>query len=431
MAFIRQINNVIHMLQNGRLIPVTQETPLPIQIASGQEIGSNPVQVDVGNPFQVLPVSQLNTLRDGKVLNRLFTELNEIAGTGTPTHQTNKINLAVTSGQWLVHSAKRFSPYFSGKPQKIELTFDKFAPEANVTKRVGYFSSNTTTPFASTYDGFWLESGNDTIKLVVSRAGTTVYDVDITSWLNYDNLGDYQSLATWDNFTVIEFNFLWLGGAYLELRLVTNTGFITAHKLIYAGTAQDVFIQSPNQTVRYEIRSTTGSGNFRYICNQVATSGSIDESFITKSVNTGATSINLATATTKYPLLAVRKNASYRQNPVLLIDVDVFVTTISDNILWSLEINPTLSAPLTYNSVSNSAIQYAVGNGTITTTGAGIVISSGFLSSGQKLNPGVFNRNYLSWLSSALDGTPDSYVLSITPISANVNLHAAMTLGEG
>lgn len=429
---------VVHTIGfDGKTVPVDGTNPLPtsgggtghVIVDSGNiDVTGTvtiPNPVDVTNPMGVLPVAQLTTLHDGKILNRIYPEINEIQGTATGTFDNNKYNMAVTSGQWMVHQTRRFLPYFSGKPQKVELTFDKFAPQANVIKRVGYFSSNTVSPFDSTYDGFYLESGNGTIKFVIKRDGVTVIDADITTWSNYSLLSNYQTLAEWDNFTVIEFNFLWLGGAYIELRVVTDTGFTTVHQLIYAGTSQDVFIKSPNQPVRYEIRSTTGTGAFRYICNQVATGGAIEQAGISHGVSTGTTAVNMSTIGTTYPVLGITKQAVYRNNAIRFSHVDILVAS-SDTILWSLQVNPTLSAGLTYNNTPNSSTAFAIANGTTTVTSPGNIIATGYLVQNARIDPSTFERNYMSWLSGALDGTQDKFVVCITPISTNVTVYSSI-----
>lgn len=396
-------------------------------------IGATPegaLVTSVVTPTGTLPVSQLTTLHDGKILSRLFPEINEIQGTGTGAFQDNKYNMTVASGEWLVHQTKRFLPYYSGKPQKVELTFDNFAPETDVTKRVGYFSSNTTSPFDATHDGFYLESSGGSIKFVIKRGGVTVVETDIANWSGYDVLANYKALGEWDNFTVIEFNFLWLGGAYIEIRVVTEVGFTTVHRFIYAGTSQDVFMKSPNQPVRYEIRSTTGAGDFRYICNQVATSGSISESALSRSVNTGTSAITLGSVGTKYPVLSVRKQTALRVNPIRISSANLFVSSV-DRVLWTLEINPTLSAPLSYSNVANSALSFASGNGTITVSAPGIIIASDYLTQHDQIPSSIFVNNYLSWLSGELDGTQDEYILCATPITNNVAIHGSIITLEG
>ncbi len=389
------------------------------------------LKTSVVTPVGSLPVSQLTTLHDGKILNRLFPELMEESGTGTGTFQTNKYNMSVGVGEWKIYSSRRFYPYYAGKPQKVELTFDKFAPEADVIKRVGYSSSNTASPYDADYDGFYLESSGGTILFVLERAGTTIFSTDITAWDGYDILGDYQNLATWDNFTVIEFNFLWLGGAYIELRLVTDEGFTTVHQFIYAGTSQDVFMQSPNQTVRYEIRSSTGTGEFRYICNQVATSGSIQESGYGRSVDTGAGSAIALTGTgTKKAVLGIRKQLALRYNSVKIIGGGTFVTS-NDTIFWTIEINPTISTPIIYGDLSDSAIQFGNGSNSHTVTTNGIIVTSGFVGQEAQLSPSAFQSNYLSYLSGSITGVQDEYVLTVTPISNNIAVYANLNFLEG
>lgn len=388
------------------------------------------LNVSVVSPLGTLPVSELNTLHDGKILNFIDTRVYETAGTGTGTFTNNKYNMAVTAGQWQIITTRRFAPYYSGKPQKVELTFDHFAPEANVVKRTGYFSSSIVSPYDATLDGLWLESSNGTITIKASRAGVETLSVDIADWTGYSRINNYQNLATWDNFTVIEFNFLWLGGAYIELRIVTDDGFVTAHNFVYAGTSQDTFIKSPNQPIRYEIRSTTGTGDFRYICNQIATAGSISESGYSTSVNNGTATVTYSTAGTKYPILAVRKKTAYRDLTVKLKTLNVFLQS-SDRILWTLEINPTLSAALTYADDPSTVFQFANGTGAITVTATGRIIASGYLTLGQSIPTDIFAANYLSELSGQLNGTQDEYVLCITPITTNVNALASMNLQTG
>lgn len=399
-----------------------------------ENVDANPegkLEVSVVTPVGTLPVSQLTTLHDGKLINRAMSEIIEVVGTGTNSYGSNKYNMAVTAGQYSVIQSRRFMPYFSGKPQKVELTFDNFAPQDNVVKRVGYFSSSTVAPYSATLDGLWLESGGGTITLKASRAGTVTLSVPITSWGNYVNLGTYQTLSNWDKFTVIEFNFLWLGGAYIELRLVTpEIGFITAHSYVYAGTAQDVFMLSPNQPVRYEISSTSGTGSFRYICNQVASSGSISESWLGKSVNLGTAPLSLASTANTYPVLAIRKGSSYRNSPVLINNVDLLITT-NDTARWTLQINPTLSAGLTYAAVTNSAIDKANGDGAITVTAAGTIVASGYLTQSRNIDPSIFTRNFLAYLSGSITGTQDQYVFCVSPISSSLSVLPIINYLEG
>src|ERR1700741_1789002 len=184
-------------------------------------LNPNSISIDSGGRLRA---SQLTTLLDGKVLDSDNTFVWDNQGSGTGTYSNNKYNMSVTAGQFRIRQTKRYYPYFSGKSQLVECTFDNFQIEANTTKRVGYFSSNAVSPFASTYDGFYLENDGTTFRLKAERAGTTTINVPWTSWDNYNLISTYD----WSKFTVILFDFLWLGGAQLRIFLKTDLGFVLA-----------------------------------------------------------------------------------------------------------------------------------------------------------------------------------------------------------
>ena len=120
------------------------------------------VTLDAGSRLRT---SQMTTLLDGKILNSDTPFLFDNAGTGTGTYANNKYNMSVGVGQFRVRQSKRFNPYFSGKSQLIEVTFDNFQVEANTVKRAGYFSSSAVSPFTANYDGFYIENDGTTIRL--------------------------------------------------------------------------------------------------------------------------------------------------------------------------------------------------------------------------------------------------------------------------
>jgi len=377
-------------------------------------------------------VSQLTTLMDLKTLNVDRSLLVETVGTGTNTFAVNQNTMSVTSGQYMIRQSKRFAHYFSGKSQFIELTNRDFHAEANVVKRFGYFSSNAVAPYDSDKDGFWLENDGTTIRLIVSRLGTEIYNIPITSWSGYANLAEYQTIANWDRFTVVAIDFLWLGGAVLRLWIKNSKGFTLAHVIEYAGSsiADSVFISSPNQPVRHEIRSTTGTGSFVDVCSQISTEGTISQSGLARGVNTGATGITVATIGTTYPIKAIRKQSSQRDIAVEISGTQILVTSNSDYLLWTLQLNPVFSAPLTYTAVSKSAIEQATGNGTITVTTPGDIIESGYISTNTVADNNIFDDNFLSYFGGTIGNVMDVMCLCVTPITASITLYGKIDYKE-
>lgn len=385
----------------------------------------NPSQISV-DAGGFLRVAQQTTLADLKILNHDKPEFWENAGTGTGTFISNKFSMDVASGQWYIKQTKRRYAYFSGKSQRVEQTFDGFGLSANVTKRVGYFSSNAISPFDSSYDGFWLENDGTSIVLKCSRLGAETLSVDITNWSGYSQLAEYQTLSTWDNFTVIEWKFLWLGGAVLVLSIKNSRGFVEAHRFNYAGTSSDTFISSPSQPVRYEIRSSTGTGSLRYVCSQVASEGSIEESGSGLSLF-NATSITTNTIGTIYALIGVRKSITYRDNAILITGISVANTASTDAGILMLVINPTLSAALTYTANSEVEVAYAT-NQTITANTGRVIAAVPIANSAGGTD--VMRNNFLGWLSSTLDDSRDQYILAYRPTTANQSVNGVINLKE-
>jgi hypothetical protein len=347
-------------------------------------------------------------------------------GTGTGTYSNNAYTMSVTAGQYLIRQSLRFNPYFSGKSQLFEPTYDNFQPEAGVAKRAGYFSSNAVAPHDSDKDGAWIESDGTTIRLIVSNFGTEKLNLPYTSWSGYDDLAEYKVLANWQNFTVNEVDFLWLGGAGLRLFVKTSTGFVLAHHFNYAGSAQGTFMRSPNHPLRYEIRSTSGTGSMRYICSQVATEGSANESGKSLSIFNTA-SITCNTVGTIYALKSVRKVAAYRDNAVQVIGMEVVNGATTDSGILMLILNPTLSGAITY--AANSLIEEGTPTNQTITARTGRVIAAiavGSSSSGTQ----IMRDNFLSYLGGTIADVFDQVVLAYMPTTNNQTINGVLTVKE-
>lgn len=369
-------------------------------------------------------VSQLTTLFDGKTLNADDTRTWDNRGTGTYTFTQNLAHMSVTAGQYYCSQAKHFNPYFSGKSQFIEVTFDNFQPQTGVTKRVGYFSSNAVAPFDTSKDGFWLESDGATIRLIVARAGTEVLNKPLAEWDQAALMASYN----WQNFTVCAFDFLWLGGAVLRFFVKANGRFMLVHQLDYAGTAQDVFMQSPNQPVRYEIRSSSGSGSFRRICSQVATEGSFTEEGDALTLVT-TTAIAAAVANTIYAVKGVRKAAGYRDVHTDIVKFGGSVVQgagILDSGRFLLLLNPTLSAGLTWAANSRVEEGSAAAGQTVTNVGR-ILDALEIVGAGDAQ---AFPDNALSVLRIDMLNTADQVILAYQPFNATQEAHGHITLKE-
>ena len=385
----------------------------------------NDVQIDAGGRARV---SQLTSLFDGKILvnDNVFTW--DSIGTGGDSFSVNHSEMTTAADtQYRIRQAKRFGPYFSGKSQVCELTCDNLQHETGITKRVGYFSSSTTAPYTANFDGFFWESDGTDYRLKVYNNGSLIYSKLFTDMQGYEKLSSYD----WSNFTVILFDFLWLGGAELRMFVKTDEGFIFLDEFVHAGQTTGTMMANPNQPVRYEIRQTgAGSGQLNAICSQISTEGSITEEGYNGSIDTGDTAITCTNVGTIYPILGIKKKAAHRNTSVKITSVDGQVTSNNDIVKWMVCLNPTTSAALTYNDETNQPIQKAVGDGTITVTNVNRVIAQGYLRQGNSIPSESLEKDYLAYLGTDIDANSEALVLCYMPLTASPATFGAINFKE-
>lgn len=373
-------------------------------------------------PTGAILVGQQRTLFDGKILYEEDDTIWTSAGTGTATFSPHLIDLSVGVGEYYIRQSRRYQPYFSGKPQVIEMTFADFDYEPGVVKRIGYFSSSSTPPYDTDLDGFFIENDGETISLQCWNFGTRTVYVPIQNWANSTEWLNYN----WEGFSVIFFYFLWLGGASLRMMGFTtdpDQGARVMHDVSFPGTIRDTITRSPNHPVRYEIRSTTGTGALRAICSTVTTAGSIEESGKSLAIENSSL-IRTATQNVDYFLLGIRKRSDRRDVSIKLIDVGLDILT-NDGGELEVWLNPTLSAAPTWNIVAD--IEWSEGNGTITVSGGRLLYVVPVYRAAASSR---FAEDFLTWLAVNINDIPDEIIVSYKAFTPNQDVAANINLQE-
>lgn len=381
-------------------------------------------------------VGQSTCLFAGKQLGERDTDIFNHAGTGTITFANNEDTMSVTAGQYYIKQSKMICPYFEGKVQSIEMTARNFQLQTGVIKQIGLFSSTGSAPYAANKDGFLIESNGDTNKfsLVTINNGTETVRIESANF-NGDFMLSQLTNLDLSKFQVFKIEYLWLGGAALKLWGKIKGQWQQLHSQQWEGAEiGDTFggspiTLSPNQFVRYEIRSTTGTGSLTYVCSQVATEGSIDESGKAISIfNT--TSVTTNVIGTIYPLKGIKKNTtSFRDAKIQILDVSVGITSTTDSGVILLLLNPTLSAPLTY--VNKSKFQEGTPTNPASpptvTIGANTRVLKAFPINSQAAGVN-FDNDYLNSLGVNIDNTVDEIVLCYLVTSTNQTVNGTMNL---
>jgi len=341
----------------------------------------------------------------------------EIAG-GLATYEgslTGGTTLTTTAsaGDAAIRQSYQWHPYYAGKPLKVELTASRFDVEASVTKRMGYYSSSTVSPYTATLDGMYFENDGTTLRCKVTRAGTDVFDLAQASWLNQDKTTSYD--PTDFNFYVIDF--LYLGGAIINFSILTENGLILVAQYQHINVDVNTFVKSPNQPVRYEIVSQGAAGTFNHICSDVAVEGTIIRTGAERTYNNGFTATPSLTSDTRYALLGIRQ--ADRRVPVDIRHISVLSGSTDDLLVELYYGGTTVGAP------SWGAIPFSNMTGFVGTDlgvaanlvhSGGVRVFSQYMRGEETASPSIQNARRLG---SYIDGTYEEAYLCITPTTAN------------
>ena len=382
--------------------------------------------------FSRLRVSELTTLIDLKYLHDdqpLFVDEVNSGGSSVYSSTTSSVTIGTNStSDYVVRQTKQRFNYQNGKSQLILTTFSGFQNQTNVNKRIGYFSSNTTAPYNSTLDGLFLQSDGSNISTNIYRSGTLVESVNQSSF-NRDRLdgtGSSGITADWSKDQILVIDFQYLGVGRVRWGLDIDGVIVYFHETLNANNIEDVYMTSPNQPLRWEIRqSGVGSGTFKAICSTVASEGSINQVGRILSYNVGNNRLNANLAGTTYAALGIRLKSIQKDTNINIVDFSTLSTT-NDDYLLELRFNPSVTNTFTYAGVNNSSIEIAEGSSSNVASGGTMVYST----YGRRNSDLKTQINNAIRLGSNLDGTLDEFVICITPISNGLDLYTSLNWNE-
>jgi len=350
-------------------------------------------------------------------------QINEVtAGTATSifNQEYARVRMSTSANNDLVIRQGKTHPiYQPGKSQLFQASFSNFQLETNIIKRVGAFTTITGSPYNSVFDGYFLESNGVTneISFQIWRSGTTVYTAATTTW----NSNEFDPIGLdWSNTNLMSVDYQWLGVGRMRfgLDLAGILIYFTEHNC--ANNEPDVYMSSPNQPIRYEIRQVgVGSGYFDMICSQVCSEGALNGLYSTVGV-INSTTADLNSSGTKYPYIGYRLKPTYKSVTSQYSSLSI-LNTSNDNYLLTIEYNPTLSVTPSWTDIPNSPFQYSVYNGTVTATitSPGHIMSSLIGEAGTSaLTTLKIDDNQIR-VGSNVNGTLDEMWICITPLSAS------------
>jgi hypothetical protein len=374
--------------------------------------------------FGRLRTAAVTNLLDIKhVYDKNPLQINEVtAGTATSIfdQQYARVRMSTSANNDLVIRQTKTHPiYQPGKSQLFEGSFSNFQIETNVVKRVGCFTSTTGSPYNSVFDGFFLESNGVTsaITFNIYLSGSCTYSADTTTW---DSTEFDVNSFDWSNTNLMTVDYQWLGVGRMRFGMVLSGQTIYFLDYTAANNIPTVYMSSPNQPIRYEIRQVgVGSGYFDMICSQTSTEGALNGLYSTVGIQ-HQTTTTLNTSGTKYPYIGYRLKQNYKSVTSQYSSLSI-LNTSNDNYLVTVEYNPTISTTPTWEDIPNSPFQYSLftGTTTATVTSNGHIMSSLIGESGTSaLTTLKIDDNQIR-VGSNVNGTLDEMWVCITPLGAN------------
>lgn len=400
------------------------------------------------DPFARLRTTQPTTLFDSKAIwddpdfaNNvenfpLFWDNQEISGSGTGTMfnaDRASTTLSVSNGVagTRVRQSKQRMNYQAAKGQLVILSGIAGSTLSGNTKRLGYFDDGNGL-FYQDEGGIW------SVVRRTSSSGSPVDTVVTQPNWNLDKMdGTGASGVTIDQTKcqILFLDFEWLGVGRVRFGFFIGGVPIYVHEILNTNNLDVVYMSTPNLPIRMEISNdgTGGTDSVEQICSTVVAEGGVQPLGIFRSGNMGAlgaSEIQASVIDTSYAVCGLRLKSTHLSANIQEINISIAETAGGmDTFLWSLHFNPTLTTGLTYADQSQSAVQFGVGlpAGDIITN-AGHLISSGYVSGRLEL-ASIPMGNALR-LGSLIDGTPDEYVVGVTPVTAGQDILGSLSWRE-
>lgn len=340
------------------------------------------------------------------------------------------MNVTTANGDSVIKQSKTSIPYQPGKSTQIMISFVMNEPKANLVQRVGYFDES---------NGIYFENDGITNNLVLrsNSTGTVVETRVPQSQWNFDKFDGtgycYQTNTDDQNtsFNPAKGNIFWMDVEWLGVGDV-RAGFIVdgipfvAHVFHNDNRNTGTYMTTACLHMRQEIKNvgvTTSNSSMKQICSAAMSEGDFNVQGKIEGAGRGFTvaeTDTLLTAGTDYPMIAFRLKADRQNNIVVPHRFHVYVDS-NATVSYRIWRNATVTGGTWQSRGDASPVEYNTGITAMDTTGAEI-IQGGFATSGASVEfgGGLDNLDYI--LRHFLDGTSETYVLSLIPTTNNTKV---------
>lgn len=399
-----------------------------MSITSSPPLGSstsNPANVQFGgnqvDAFGRLRTSEPYTLFDSQSRYAADSAYSfSTASGGTTSFNTNKssVNLNVTtaSGSSAIGQTYRVFPYQPGKSMRVMQTFTMAPGQANLTQRIGLYSTN---------NGIYLQQAGTVLSFVIrtftSGSVDNSRDVAQANWNvdKFDGTGPSGVVLDVTKTQIFWMDLEWLGVGNVRCGFVYNGIFYTAHIFQNANTQTAVYMQTAILPLRNEIfttGATASAATFQQICATVQSEGGYEQ-ISQQYVARPTTQVTVGTSFT--PLVSMRLNSSYLGAVVIPASIN-FLPIGNGQYEIALIKNATLTGATYASSVSEGQVDVDVAATALTTSSTDQIVQNSYSTASNQSQTSVVTGTGYNWdlqLGVSLSNVSDTYTLAARTLS--------------
>ena len=351
----------------------------------------------------------------------------ETTGTASSTldpYETVVImSVGSSTGDKIVRQTKRVTPYIPGRENEIIMQFHLQAQTAGVRQRAGLFDGVA---------GIYLEDDGTNYNLVVRKTtsgGLVETRIARANWNGdkLDGTGGSGHTIDFSKFQTMAIEYNWFTG-HAEVKFIIDNYSHPAHQFEFNNAVDSVFTNSPFLPVRWELENTGGTAGTHAM--SVGSFATLSESGIVplgvkNTVSTPLTGVNVADANTFYPILSIRIRTDRIKGVVLPLEMQVAAL---DNapIFYKVFLNPTLTGATTWNSYSDTHIEFNIDATAVVPSD--YQITSGYISpngQGQKIT--LNSESALQIGRENMGTTSEVITIAAASVSSNKDIYASIS----
>jgi len=381
--------------------------------------------------FGRMRVSQPFTLFDGGLRYRddPFKWSQQDIGAGTSTFITNESSIQMVvsgNGDSAIRQSKQNFSYQPGKSLLAMVTFVGATPSANLTQRVGYFSSQ---------NGVFFEIAGTTLNLVIRKytsgsVDDTTEKIPQSAW-NIDRLngigGPYNISGINLDVTKSQIwwcDIEWLGVGSVRTGFIINGQFIVCHIFHHANIFNKVYMTTASLPIRYEITSTGSTGTMRAICSTVISEAGYVNRSTSRTAGTSLLGKNLSNVVYT-PLVCIRLKSTNLESIVVPKKFDLYGLQ-QTAFGYQIILNPTLTSPTWTSAGNDSSVEFDISASGVS---GGTIIDQGvFVGAvkGGSTSISASDVDFSQQLGKTIQGVSDIWCLAV--ISTTINDDAVGTI---